>query len=56
MDKYLITISDLQTDGVIKNLGKSMQTSLNLFSSKILKLSTYNQSKFTNIVVPNISF
>jgi len=33
-----------------------MQTALNLFSSKILKLSTYKQDKFVNITVPIISF
>jgi hypothetical protein len=40
-DKFKIDIKEVHTDGDIKKLTSSMQTSLNLFSSKILELSTF---------------
>eukprot|EP00347_Sterkiella_histriomuscorum_P015972 403354991 len=55
-DTYKIFISDVQSDSDVKKMSSSMQTSLNLFSSKILKLSTYKNSTFVNTTVPLISF
>jgi hypothetical protein len=52
----MLNVSDLQTDGQIKYLSYSAQTALNLFSSTIQTISTFNATGYKNEVVPWISF
>jgi hypothetical protein len=58
----MIRVKDVKTDGDIKEMTQSLQTSINLFSSKILKLSAYNNGDKGGLgipkgtTVPKISF
>jgi|LauGreDrversion4_2_1035121.scaffolds.fasta_scaffold21489_3 hypothetical protein len=58
----MIRVKDVKTDGDIKEMTQSLQTSLNLFSSKILKISAFNNGAKggpgipRGTTVPKISF
>ena len=53
-------VKDVETDGDIKLMPQSIQTAINLFSSKIMKMSSYKRGVAggipVNTIVPKISF
>lgn len=53
-------VKDVETDGDIKLMPQSIQTAINLFSSKIMKMSSYKRGVTggipVNTIVPKISF
>ena len=51
----MIEVKDVQTDGTISYLNYTVQTSLNLFSSKILKLSTETEESLKNQSIPHLN-
>ncbi len=58
----MIRIKNVKTDGDVKEMTQSLQTSINLFSSKILKISAFKDGAKGGLgipkgtTVPKISF
>ena len=53
LDRYQIRIKDVKTDGDIREMTQSLQTSINLFSSKILKMSSLKDGARGGPGLPN---
>ena len=61
MNSYYVNVMYVNTDGSINEMTQSIQTAINLFSSKILNIASYQVSINAtgvpnNTIIPKISF